>query len=418
MSLLLIDIFKNTQMFINIILTIFTVYFTCIALFSLMKDKEYKKVNPLKRFAILVAARNEEVVLPNLIESLKNQTYPSDLYDIVIIPNNCSDNTEKIALENGAKVFNCPLPVSSKGDALNQYFDSIIKNPNNYDAFCIFDADNIVNHDYLERVNDALCNGVKVGQGYRESKNPTDTVISGSYSIYYYMIDRFYNRARAVLDISCLINGSGFVVSREIIEKFNGWHTKTMTEDIEFSTLCVLAGEKVQWIPDAKFFDEQPLTFEQSWKQRKRWTTGCIQGLQTYGWRLLVSSIKNRCRSSLDFLMFYLTPCIQGLCFVSFVLMVNTSVLYLKVEMYDKIHVFIYLWYLFIFISIGVLTSTAALKLENKDYKKMTKSLFYFWFFIVSWVPINVICLFKKQTVWHPIEHTRAVTINEISNLI
>ena len=406
------------KLLINLVLAVFTVYFTSLAIFSLLKDKQYKSALPQKRFAILIAARNEEMVLPNLIKSLKNQDYPAELFDIIVMPNNCTDNTKELALAAGAKIFECPYPVKSKGEVLHQYFAKALRSKENYDAYCVFDADNIVNVDYLQKVNDALCSGVKIGQGYRESKNPTDTVISGSYSIYYYMIDRFYNRARGVLDVSCLINGSGFVVSSEIIRKFGGWNTKTMTEDIEFSTLCVLAKEKVQWIPAAKFYDEQPLTFEQSWKQRKRWTTGCIQGLETYGLRLLKMAITKRSRSALDFLMFYLTPIIQGLCMILFMVNVMIGMLYWRLDMLEEIQIILCLIYPLAFVSVGVLTSIAVLKLENKDYKKMFKSIFYYWFFILSWIPINVICLVKKQTEWLPIAHTCVVDINDVSSSI
>ena len=196
--------------------------------------KPRKKHDPKNKFAIVIAARNEDMVIGNLIESLKIQNYPKNLYDIIVIPNNCTDKTEEVSCKCGAQIFKCKGIIKSKGDALNEFFYDALHSENDYDAFCIFDADNVVHNEFLSEMNNAICNGAKVAQGYRDSKNPKDSIISSCYSIYYYMVDRFHNHARSIVGLSAIVNGSGFMVKKEIIEMHNGWHTKSMTEDIEF----------------------------------------------------------------------------------------------------------------------------------------------------------------------------------------
>ena len=88
------------------IITIFWLYQIMVSLCSLVKIKEKPlKVNKNHKFMAIVPAHNEEAVVGNLIESLKNQNYDKELYDIYVIADNCTDNTAKIAKEAGAIVY-------------------------------------------------------------------------------------------------------------------------------------------------------------------------------------------------------------------------------------------------------------------------------------------------------------------------
>lgn len=75
----------------------------------------------------------------------------------------------------------------------------------NYDAFCIFDADNIVDVNFLKNMNKKLCQGEDVVQGYRDIKNPTDNWITAGYAIFYWTMNRMYHLARYNLGLSPLI---------------------------------------------------------------------------------------------------------------------------------------------------------------------------------------------------------------------
>ena len=192
----MINIIKSVAWIVSFVLTIYASYFALISLFSLLPQKRKNKFQPKYKFAVIIAARNEELVIGNLIDSLKEQKYPKELFDIIVIPNNCTDCTRQASLSKGAKVFDCKGVIRSKGDALSEFFDYILNSKDIYDGFCIFDADNVVSDGFLSEMNNAMCQGVRIGQGYRESKNPYDTVISSCYSIYYYMVNRFHNHGK------------------------------------------------------------------------------------------------------------------------------------------------------------------------------------------------------------------------------
>ena len=134
------------------VLTIFWLYQLLISICSLVKLKEKpileEKTN---RFMAIIPAHNEENVIEALIESLKNQDYPKDKYDIYVIADNCTDRTPEIAREHGAIVMErFDEEHKTKGYALQWFLKQKIDEDAPYDALCIFDADNIVDKDFLK----------------------------------------------------------------------------------------------------------------------------------------------------------------------------------------------------------------------------------------------------------------------------
>ena len=96
-------------------------FFTIISVFK--KSKKEKNFKPIHKFLILIPARNEENIITYLIESLKKQNYPNDMYQIYVAPNNCTDKTESVSKKAGAKILKIDIPVQTKGEVLNYAFD-------------------------------------------------------------------------------------------------------------------------------------------------------------------------------------------------------------------------------------------------------------------------------------------------------
>ena len=196
------------------IITIFWIYQMAISICSLikLKDKPFI-INKNHKFMAIIPAHNEEAVVADLIESLKKQDYPKELYDIYVIADNCTDKTAEVAKQTGAIVYQrFDETKKTKGFALNWFLKQKIEEDANYDAFCIFDADNIVDVNFLKNMNKKLCQGEDVVQGYRDIKNPTDNWITAGYAIFYWTMNRMYHLARYNLGLSPLINGTGFMV--------------------------------------------------------------------------------------------------------------------------------------------------------------------------------------------------------------
>ena len=255
------------------LVTIYWLYQFVISLCSFVKVKDKPLlVDKNHRFMLIIPAHNEEAVVGNLVESLKKLDYPKDLYDIYVIADNCTDATAKVAKEMDAIVYErFDEKHKTKGYALQWFLQQKIEEDAPYDAFCIFDADNIVDDQFLKVMNRKLCQGEDVVQGYKDIKNPSDTWVSAGYAIFYWTMHRFYHLARYNIGLSPLMNGTGFMVKFDVI-KPEGWNTKTLTEDIEFSLKRIIKGKKLGWAKDAIVYDEQPVGFKQSWIQRERWT--------------------------------------------------------------------------------------------------------------------------------------------------
>ena len=145
---------------LSLALKVFTIYFAAIAVCALVRRRRWPKAAPQTRFAVVVAARNEEAVIGDLIYSVLQQDYPAHLRDVFVVPNNCTDCTEAAASAAGAEILHCLGPVSCKGDALHQAFSQL--RDRSYDAFLVFDADNTLQRDYLARLNDAFAAGAMV----------------------------------------------------------------------------------------------------------------------------------------------------------------------------------------------------------------------------------------------------------------
>ena len=255
------------------IINMFWLYQFVISITSLIKFKEKPMITDKKhRFIIALPANNEESVIGNLIKSLQMQDYDKSLYDIYVIADNCTDGTANVARENGAIVYErFDADKKTKGYALNWFLDKMKDKKDDYDALLVFDADNVVDKNFLNVMNKKLCQGEVLVQGYRDIKNPTDTWVSGGYAIFYWTMNRLYHLARYNMGLSPLINGTAFMVKWDILID-EGWNTKTLTEDIEFALINISKGVKLGWAKDAIVYDEQPLTFKQSWKQRERWS--------------------------------------------------------------------------------------------------------------------------------------------------
>ena len=270
---------------LSLVLKLFTLYTAVTGLFFLLPQKSYRRCDPKTRFAVLIPARNEEAVIGHTVAQFLKQTYPESLYDLYIIPNNCTDGTAEAARRAGAKVMVCTVPVRTKGQVLKWAFQQL--EPMAYDAYCIFDADNLVDPNFLARMNDAFCAGARLAKGLQKASNPDETWITGCYDLYVENFNLLYSRPRGRLGLSAKLIGTGFAVSRSLLNEAGGFTTVTLTEDTEFAVQCALLGEKVWWVPEAVTYDEEPLSFRVSMVQRRRWSSGVMQTFQVYLPRLL-----------------------------------------------------------------------------------------------------------------------------------
>ena len=400
------------------IITIYWIYQLVVSIcsFITLKDKPLL-VNKNHKFLAIIPAHNEEAVVGNLIESLKNQNYQKNKLDICVIVDNCTDKTKEVAESYKVKIFERheeDPAKKTKGDALRLFLNTLLADPKmDYDAFCVFDADNIVDKNFISAMNKHLCQGEEVVQGYRDIKNPTDSWISSGYAIFYWTMNRFYHLARYNAGLSPLINGTGFMVKFDAIRP-TGWNTNTLTEDIEFSLKRIIQGKKLGWATDAKVYDEQPVKFKPSWSQRSRWTIGHIQCLHEYTKPLAKAATKSKTLMNFDGLLYMLGSIPMFV--ITILLLVLNAVSYLFNGMSTPDFILNLVRYIVPTFFLPIIVAIVIMFIDKKPIKKMWKGLIMYPIFLGSWLLINFKCLFKRDTTWEKIEHVRNVKINDVED--
>ena len=398
---------------LNILFGLYGVYFTgVVVLGALKKYRPYPHAPAQKRIAAIIAARNEEGVIADSVSTLMRQNYPEDLFDVWVVPNNCTDDTARVAQEAGARILPCTVPVSCKGDVLAFTFSELLEREN-YDAFCIFDADNLVDPGFLAAANNALCGGARVAQGFRDSKNPDESWVAGCMSIFHWFMSRFFNRSRTALGMSAMLNGTGIVLSADLIRE-TGWKTFSLTEDLEFTAQCGLRGEKIAWLEDAVIYDEQPNSFAVSFEQRRRWFAGTLQCLRRYDLRLWKRFFATRSLQAFDFAFFFFGGITQFVCLVPGAL--SCILTMLRTLRKGGLGLLIFeaggtILGLCALCSLGALIMCLLIR---KTTLRMWPAILTFSIFLVSWLPANLFAVLRPTT-WTPIAHTSKAKLPDVA---
>lgn len=383
------------------------------------KDPEQKLPAKLHRFAVLIPARNEEAVICGLIDSIHSQDYPTDLIDIYVIADNCTDSTAARAVERGARVitrFN--RTQVGKGYALDYAFQAIDQDLGleHYDAFLVFDADNVLDPGYFTAMNLTFSQGYDIITSYRNSKNYDENWITAGYALWFLRESRFLNGARMKLNTSCAISGTGFLVSSKTIREDNGWKYNLLTEDIQFSTDHIVRGHKIGYCKDAVLYDEQPATFKASWNQRLRWTKGFYQVFARYGWAL-VKGIFRGSFQCYDMLMVIAPATLltlasllfNGGCLLAGLVAASPIVVESAALGMGGCLLSVYCT-LFIF---GIVTLISEQKQIHCSVPRQILYLFFFPVFIFTYIPMAVVAL-RKNVTWKSIPHSILCTPDQI----
>lgn len=377
------------------------------------------------KLAVLIAARNERAVIGELVRSIKQQDYPQDKLHVFVVADNCTDDTAEICRKLGCTVFErFNKQYVGKGFALNFAFEKIFADPaNDYEASIVLDADNLLTKNYVSEMNKVFDQGYRVCTSYRNSKNFAQNWISSGYGLWFLREAEFLNRPRYVLHSSCAISGTGFLVATDLIKERGGWHYHLLTEDIEFTASTVITGEKIGYAGGAMLYDEQPITFKQSWNQRLRWAKGFYQVLGKHGIDLIKRfvSLRKGGFSSYDMLMNIMPALLIMLAMLVF----NTGMLiYLaffaeaavKMKLLgvcaSSIGISLAYYYGMLFLVGAITTLTEWKKILASPWMKI-RTMFTFPLFMLTYVPIAVVAIFKKVE-WTPIAHTVVKSIEDM----
>ncbi len=377
------------------------------------------------RYAFFIAAHNEESVIANLVRSIKAQDYPSELIDTFVVADACTDNTAEEARRAGAIVYERnDLARKGKSWVLDYGFARILEEyPGKYEAFFVFDADNLLSPTYVTEMNKVFDQGYLVATSYRNSKNFDSSWISSAYALWFLREAKFLNNSRMLCGTGCAISGSGWMVSSRIIQGMNGWDFHTLTEDIQFSTFCAANGIRIAYAP-AEFYDEQPIDLKSSWTQRMRWTKGFYQVFFSYVGDLIHGVGKKRF-GSYDMLMTIAPGNILTLvsAFVNTVYLVIGGLSHgflatqneLSMAVGSLMMTFGSMYVTFFVLAIITTISERKHIICRKERRwRIFTNLFTFPLFMMTYIPICIAALFKKVE-WVPTKHTVSISMDQIN---
>ena len=270
-------------LFVNII--IFDIMLFIVTAFKSRSNHNYpiKESISNPKFAVLIPARDESKVIEGLIKSIKDQTFNINMNDVYVIVEDINDYTCDIVKKYGATtIVRKNLELRRKGYALDEAVKFILDSGKKYDAYFIFDADNVLDKDYFRNMNETFFNGYDIGIGYRNTKNGNDNIVAACSTLTFSMINTLGNLQKNKDSRNVTISGTGFYIKGSFIEKWKGYPFHTLTEDYEL-TLYSSLNEMTSFYNDkAMFYDEQPTSFKVSLDQRTRWIRGFFDARKIY----------------------------------------------------------------------------------------------------------------------------------------
>ena len=407
----MLELVKHLNFAVVVLFTLLYLYQGFFVVVGLVRRRWQDRHQPsrLHRFAVIVSARNEEGVIGELLESLNRQNYPKELLDLYVVADNCTDNTAEVARNMGCHVierFN--KEQVGKGYALTYLLDQMNESgaSDPYDAFFVFDADNKLDKHYIEEMNKGFQAGFKILTSYRNSVNLSDNWVSSGSALWFIRESRFVSASRMWLGNSCHVGGTGFMFSQEIMRRNNGWKFHLLTEDLEFTMDSVLHGDRIGYCGTAILYDEQPVTFAQSWRQRLRWSKGFLQVFRYYGPALIKRAVRERDFSAVDFTLLLCPFTVLGIARVLLGMLFAACGFVTWQSQLNSLTG----WTSGIVISVIGMMGLAALTIvAERDHvgatnKELLAYVLAFPIYMLSYVPISFQAVFAKSE-WKPIEH-------------
>jgi len=232
--------------------------------------------------SVMVPAHNEGKVIVKTVEALLALDYPHDRYEIIVINDNSSDDSEELLERLRAKHAHRNLLLihtdavtggKGKSNALNIGFAR-----SKGELIAVYDADNTPERTALRYLVAEITRDRTLGAviGKFRTRNRDASLLTRFINIETLSFQWMVQAGRWKLFKLCTIPGTNFVMRREIVERIGGWDVKAIAEDTEISFRIYQMGYRIKFQPLSVTWEQEPQTASVWFKQRTRWVKGNI----------------------------------------------------------------------------------------------------------------------------------------------
>lgn len=406
--MLVFRVISLSLIFIGVFMSVF------VTIMGRKNNNKPKKRKDGHDFCVLIPARYESRVIEGLLKSIKNQTYKINMSDVYVVVESEKDETVNICKKYGATVFvRKKLNLKRKGYALDEVVKHILSLKKKYDAYFIFDADNVLDKNYFKNMIPVFDMGYDLATGYRNCKNGNDSVVAAASTLTFSLVNEVFNESKNRKTRNITFSGTGFYIRGYLIEKWKGYPFHTLTEDYELSSYATLNNLTTYYNTKSVFYDEQPVKFKNTINQRVRWIRGYFDVRRMYQKKMILSLDRNdkNFGSKLDE-SFGIIPYIfmvLGLLvwFLSIVFFIVYNVFLDKEVLRTRVFE-LAIYFIILYFSLLIMTLVIVIIEGNKidlNFKTKIKVLFYNPIFMISYVPCAFKALTAKEVKWTKVEH-------------
>jgi len=372
---------------------------------KLNKNKPTKQKIKDPNFCILIPARYESKVIGSLLESIEKQSYKIDMKNVYVIIEDLTDPTLKITKSLGANIImRKKVHLKRKGYALMEAIEYLNERKKTFDAYFIFDADNILDKDFIKNMTKTFKDGYDIGIGYRNTKNGNSNAIASSSSLIFSIINTLGNDRKTKNTMNSTISGTGFYIKGNFIKKWNTYPFHSLTEDYELSLYAITHNMTTYYNKNAIYYDEQPVTYKVYKVQRIRWIKGYFEARKLYK-----KELKEKLKLSNPNIGSVYTELIGIKDIILIVIGLILMIIHTFINIFTTsiISKFILLL-LSIYILLILITIYLLLK-EQKRFKLnrkiLIKTIFLHPLLLIAYIPCALNAIFTKNLEWKPIEH-------------
>jgi cellulose synthase/poly-beta-1,6-N-acetylglucosamine synthase-like glycosyltransferase len=272
-------IIKIIEIVLFVYMAVAAVYFFIYAFAGIFPIKHKKEITQkLHKFAVLIPGYKEDTVIIDVARDASEQNYPADKFEVVIIADSFKPSTIEELKKLPIRVIEVSFEKSTKSKALNKAMEIL---GDNYDVALILDADNVMETDFLTKMNVAFNRGYKAVQGHRAAKN-TNTSFAILDAVSEEINNHIFRKGHRVLNMSCGLIGSGMAFEYTFFKETMKNVLAVGGFDKELELKLSLNKIMVEYLPEAYVYDEKVQDSKNFSNQRRRWLSAQVTYLRLY----------------------------------------------------------------------------------------------------------------------------------------